>query len=167
MVYLVTSNNYRRLSDLVYISKDLNKIFDMLKNNELKFKATTKYDIEYDVNELEICNFDINERISKYSYGRENLKVDLTKKLVLDKDNKVIFNFNRDDNTDKLNEKQSLITKCYDLARKKQIPEKLNNYFLIIYKIEKESKNIDEDIDYLVSILLELESYEDKPKVSY
>jgi len=164
MVFLVTSNNYSRMSDLVYVSKDLNKIFDMLKNNDLKLKSTNKYDREYDVKELEIEEFNLNERGSKYSYNRNNYTIDLKKKLVIDKDKKVIFNFNKDDNQDKTAEKQKLVTKCYNLVHKKQISEKYNNYFGLIYDIEKNSNNLEDDIDYLVSIMIELESFDDRSK---
>ena len=160
MVYLVTSSEYKYRSccELVYVSKNLNKIFDMLKNNEFNNKLNN-YTIEF---------FEINKRVSSWSNSENKYDIDLKKRIVTDKNNKIIFNFNNENQTNKTTQKEILITKCKNILYIKQIPENNNNYFSLIYDIENSSdNNIDEDIDYLTSILIELEMYNDKPNVSY
>lgn len=161
MIYVLSTLDYIHIDKLIYVSNDIKKVFNILNNEELKSLMSSKYDFDRIIKKMQIDEFEINKVQSRWYSDKNNYDVDLVKKLVT-KDNNIVYNFN-DDKLNKREEKQKLLNKCRDLMYKKDIPKKRNNYYEIISEIEK-NNNIDEDIDYLVSVLIELESYEDKEK---
>ena len=162
MIYVLnTTRDYDEdeMDKIIYVSKSLNNIYNFIKDNQNLMTKRCKID-----------NFEINpDTITKYRYNKDTLYVDIKKGIIKDKDDKIVHSLNNinSKNNDLLLEKQKYITKCEELWRKKEIPNLIDNYFHIIYQIKNNSaegseNNLEEDIDYLMSVLLELETYPDK-----
>ncbi len=163
MIYILSSRRNRYDEDkmkIIYITTNINNIYDLFKENKI-----TKDEKSYD---YLIEKFDVNNtNVKKYHiFGtREEYYVDINKKIIMDQNDKIIFSFNSENNdkyNELMNEKQKLAIKCEELWRKKEIPKLIDNYFHIVYDIKNSNENLEENIDYLMSVLLELESYPDK-----
>lgn len=162
MIYVLnTTREYDddEMDKIIYVSKSLNNIYNFLKDNSIEGNDKLKF------KKYKIDNFEINlESFKKYRYNKNILYVDIKKGIIKDIDDKIVHTLH-DTNSkynDLLLEKQKYIIKCEELWRKKNIPNLIDNYFHIIYDIKNNDNNLEEDIDYLMSVLLELETYPDK-----
>jgi hypothetical protein len=164
MIYVLnTTREYDddEMDKIIYVSKSLNNIYNFLKDNSCEGNEKLK------LKKYKIDNFEINpESFEKYRYNKNTLYVDIKKGIIKDKDDKIVHTLNNTNSkyNDLLLEKQKYIIKCEELWRKKSIPNLIDNYFHIIYQIKNADNNLEEDIDYLMSVLLELETYPDKEK---
>lgn len=164
MIYVLnTTREYDddEMDKIIYVSKSLNNIYNFLKDNSIEGNDKLKF------KKYKIDNFEINpESFKKYRYNKNTLYVDIKKGIIKDQDDKIVYTLNNTNSkyNDLLLEKQKYITKCEELWRKKDIPNLIDNYFHIIYQIKNADNNLEEDIDYLMSVLLELETYPDKEK---
>jgi len=161
---LITSSKYdyrSNLGNIVYVTRNINNIYDLFKNNNIKVKNPRKYSDEEDesksdVNYFKIVNYEKDKEIDTYY-------VNMEKKIITDEKDKVILNFSSDedanDKANLMNRKMELIKICKDMAFKKKIPRYENNYFYIVNGIEY-SNNLQEDVDYLEVIKEELDKYE-------
>lgn len=166
MIYVLNTTrdyDYDEIGKIIYVSKSLNNIYNFIKDNSGEDNENLKS------KRYKIDNFEINpETYEKYRYNKNTLYVDIEKGLIKDIKDKIVHSLNNTNNkyNDLILEKQKYITKCEELWRKKEIPNLIDNYFHIIYQIKNNSEaykiNLEEDIDYLMSVLLELESYPDK-----
>lgn len=160
MKYIVYQKKYNK-QNIFFITSDFNKIKDLIKEDKFKFLEDSLYDKELTI-EIIDDNYNENNKNSIKYY------VDLKNKCIMDKKtNEVKYNLNEtltEDYNEKINKIQNLIKIAYDLPHKKIIQREINNYFEIIYKIDKRNNysNIDEDIDYLEVIIEEMQAYPDK-----
>lgn len=160
MKYIVYQKKYNK-QHIFFITSNFNKIKDLIKGDKFKFLEDSLYDKELTI-EIIDENYNENNKNSIKYY------VDLKNKCIMDKKtNEVKYNLNEtltENYNEKINKIQNLIKIAYDLPHKKVIPREINNYFEIIYKIDKRNNysNIDEDIDYLEVIIEEMSAYPDK-----
>ena len=133
------------IEKIVYVTRDINNIFKIFQENKFP-----DYDSDFIIN-----NFEKDKEISTYF-------VDMKKKIITGKNDKIILNFDKDYDKKEdeikvlINKKRELIKECLKLTHEKKFPKIENNYFSLITSIER-STNIQEDVDYLEVIKEELE----------
>ncbi len=158
MTYVLYQNKIDK-KNIIYITQDIDNILKLLKDGKCNDYAKNSY------SSLRIKKYDLEipfENLKKIRINDDYMTVNLDKKIILDSNDKILYNFNDNEiNCDKQNKKIELVKMIKNICYKKNIPNYQNNYYFLACNIEN-NNNIDEDLDYLESIISELELFSDK-----